>query len=72
MQNESLAEQLKAHWMRLNTPEALALAKGVRASSGGPKVTILPTLPVDMQIMVLEEVFDPPVPENTTIDDQPK
>jgi hypothetical protein len=72
MQNKSLAEQLKAHWMRMNTPEALALALGVRASSCVPKVTIRPTLPVHGQVVVLEEVFNPSIPENTTIDDQPQ
>jgi len=72
MQNKSLADQLKAHWARMNSPESLALAKGVRASSGVPKVTIRPTLPTHGRVMVLEEVFDLPALENTTTDDQPK
>lgn len=72
MVNKSLAEQLKAHWVRLNSPESLALAKGVRASSGVPKVTIPPILPTHGRVMVLEEVFEMPVPGNMTTDDQPK
>ncbi|WP_223448221.1 hypothetical protein [Pseudomonas sp. BF-R-19] len=70
--NKSLAEQLKAHWARMNSPESLALAKGVRASSGMPKVTIQPTLPNHGRVMVFEEVIDMPAVENTTTDDQPK
>ncbi|MFJ7794626.1 hypothetical protein [Pseudomonas sp. NPDC096950] len=72
MLNKSLADQLKAHWARINSPESLALAEGLRASSGVPKVTIPPILQTDGPVTVLEEVFDLPRLENTTIDDQPK
>ncbi|UST77241.1 hypothetical protein [Pseudomonas siliginis] len=71
MQNKSLAEQLKAHWARMNSPESLALAKGLRASSGMPKVTIQPTLPNHGRVMVFEEVFDVPEAGNAASDDQP-
>ncbi|WP_133125537.1 hypothetical protein [Pseudomonas amygdali] len=72
MQNKSLAEQLKAHWARVNSPESLAIAKGVRASSGVPKVTIRPTMPPSGRVMVLEEAFDVSAPGNKTADEQPK
>ncbi|WNZ87590.1 hypothetical protein [Pseudomonas sp. P108] len=72
MQNKSLAEQLKAHWVKVNSPESLAIAKGVRASSGVPKVTIRPAMPPSGRVMVLEESFDVPAPENKAADDQPK
>ncbi|WP_162893411.1 hypothetical protein [Pseudomonas savastanoi] len=69
MQNKSLAEQLKAYWARVNSPESLAIAKGVRPSSGLPKVTIRPTMPPSGRAMVLEEAFDVPAPENKTADE---
>lgn len=72
MQNKSLADQLKAHWAKLNSPEALALAKGLRGASGVPKVTIPPILPTHGRVMVFEEVIDMPAVENTTTVDQPK
>lgn len=72
MQEKSLQEQLKAHWDRVKSPEALALARGVRASSGIPKVTIRPTLPVHGAVVIFEDVLDVPLPESTTIEDQPR
>lgn len=70
MQIKSLQEQLKAHWERMNSPDAMVLGKGERASSGLPKVTIRPT--GDGPFVVLEEPVDLPVPENAVIHDYPK
>lgn len=70
MQNQSLADQLKARWALMTSPESLALANAVRASSGVKKVTI-PVVPRDGRVMVLEEVFDLPTHEKTTTSDQP-
>jgi hypothetical protein len=71
MQNQSLADQLKARWTHMTSPESLALANAVQASSGVKKVTI-PVLPRHGRVMVLEEVFDLPTLKNTTTPDQPK
>lgn len=72
MENKSLADQLKDHWQRVSSPEALALAEGLRSMSSIPKVTILPTLPVDGRVVIYEDVFVLPMAESAPINDQPE
>ncbi|KZN20754.1 hypothetical protein A1D17_04205 [Pseudomonas fluorescens] len=66
MQDKSIEEQLKARWERMNRPEALALAKGVRALSV-PKVTIRSMRAFDRPVVTFEQVVYLPLPDDSDL-----
>lgn len=59
MQNEKIEELVKAHIERTVSPEALALAKGLRSMN-----PLRTRLPIEGQVVVAEEVFGLHTPED--------